>query len=156
MSKFVKDTKYVYGWSKVDSKGKITIPIEARKKYNLGDAKKVFLIPSVRRSGGFGVATEESLKNSPLAKRVLNKNQQLADYKLNEGEYIEIKGRPYCWVKLHSDGSFNVPEETLKRFKINPGEDLLLMKRSNLALGFLAQGPIIKEAKKHSELKKFD
>jgi len=156
MPKFVKGAKHVYGWSKVGSKGKILIPKEAMKEYNLGTTKKAILIPSSRRSGGFGLATKESLEKSPLINVILDEKPELVDFGGVEGEFIEINGRPYCWVTINKDGSINIPDETLKRYGINPGEELLSVRGSHLALGFISKGPIIEEAKKHNELELFE
>jgi len=156
MPKFVKGAKHVYGWFKVGNKGKILIPKEAMKEYNLGDTKKAFLIPSSRRSGGFGLATKESLEKSPMASVILAEQPELMEFGGTEGEFVEINGRPYCWVTINKDGSIRIPNETLKRYGINPGEELLSVKGSHLALGFLSKGPIIEEAKKHNALEIFE
>jgi hypothetical protein len=60
--------------------------------------------------------------------------------------------RFYCWVTLNEDGGFVVPLETLKKYEVNSGNHLLLVRGSRLALGFCVKGPLIEEAKKHSGL----
>ncbi len=155
MPRIVKGGKYVYGWSKVGDRGKIVIPKEAIEEYNLMAYKNVILIPGSKRSGGFGLTTVGLLKNSPLAV-ILDKNPQLAEFQVSEGKAIEIRGKTYCWVRMHNDGSITVPVEALKRYGINPGDRLLSVRGSNIAIGFPVRGPIIEEAKKHSEIELFE
>jgi bifunctional DNA-binding transcriptional regulator/antitoxin component of YhaV-PrlF toxin-antitoxin module len=153
MPQLVKGGKYVYGWSKVSHTGKIVIPHEAVEEYNLAAAEKVILIPGSKRSGGFGLTTVERLQRSVVAGRV--NESPLADFHIPEGEITEINGTPYCWVRL-CDESITVPEKTLKRYQINPGDWILSVRGSNLAIGFPVRGPIIEEAKKHSEIEVFE
>ena len=148
----VKGGKHAYAWSKVSNKGKITVPNEALTEYNLLTWDKVILIPGSKRSGGFGVTSAELLEKSALH-GILAENPQLAKFQINEGETVEIKGKRYCWVKMNQDGSITVPASTLKEYGINLGDKLLSVRGSCLALGFIVKGPIIDEAKKHSNIK---
>lgn len=151
MPQLVKGGKYAYAWSKVSQKGKVTIPNEALVEYNLLKGKNLILMPGNKRSGGFGLTSEDLLKDSPLHV-VLDENPQLAKFQTPEGEAVEIKGKTYCWVKLNKDGSIVVPTETLKNYGVNPGDSLLSVRGSRLAIGFPVKGPIIEEAKRHSNL----
>lgn len=155
MPRLVKGGKYVFGWSKVGNNGKIAIPNEAIKEYKLTRNENLILMPGSRRSGGFGLTTEKLLKNSPLSV-ILEKNPQLAEYQVSEGEALEINGKTYCWVKIHNDGSITVPIETLKRYGVKPGDRLLSVRGSNRAIGFPVRGPLIEEAKKHPEIELFE
>jgi hypothetical protein len=49
-----------------------------------------------------------------------------------------------------------VPLETLKIYGINLGDLLLSIRGSNVAIGFSVRGPIILEAKKHSDIELFE
>ena len=153
MPQIVKGGKYVYGWSKVGEKGKIVIPPEALREYDLM-SENVILMPGSKRSGGFGLTTATLLKNSPLGS-IFEDAPQLAEFKTGEGEILEINGNPYCWVKLH-DGCITVPPKTLRRYGVNPGSYILSVRGSNLALGFPVRGPIIEEAKTHKEIALFE
>ncbi len=155
MPQLVKGGKYAFGWSKVGSNGKIVIPDEAIREYSLTINKNVILMPGSKRSGGFGLTTVGLLKNSPLA-FTLDRAPQLAEFKISEGEALEINGKTYCWVKLQHDGIIIVPIETLKRFGVNPDDCLLAVRGSNRAIGFPVRGPIIEEAKKHPEIELFE
>jgi bifunctional DNA-binding transcriptional regulator/antitoxin component of YhaV-PrlF toxin-antitoxin module len=144
MPQLVKGGKYVFGWSKVGNKGKIVIPSEAFIEYNLIAGENVILISGSKTSGGFGLTKYESLKESKLS--VL-----LAEFRIPEGTAIKYEGRTYCWVTI-SAMSLTVPIETLAQFGIKPGDRLLAVRGSGLALGFIVRGPIVEEAKKHPEI----
>jgi bifunctional DNA-binding transcriptional regulator/antitoxin component of YhaV-PrlF toxin-antitoxin module len=147
----VKGGKYLYSWSKVSSKGKIVIPNEAIMEYNLLTCDNVILMPGSKRSGGFGLTSMELLKNSALS-AILDGHPELSKFQIIEGEAIAIKGKTYCWVKMNKDGNIVVPVRTLKSYGINPGDNLLSVRGSRIALGFPVRGPIIDEAKKHSNI----
>jgi len=154
MPRLVKGGKYVYGWSEVDSNGRIVVPSEALEEYGFKDAGKVILMPSSKRSGGFALTTPSLLKNSRLSV-ILDGEPRLAEFQLREGETVTVGTRTYCWVKLNGKGEFVVPVETLKAYGVNLGDRLLVGRGSGLALAFIAKGPIVAEAKKHSGLAVF-
>jgi bifunctional DNA-binding transcriptional regulator/antitoxin component of YhaV-PrlF toxin-antitoxin module len=151
----VKGGKHAYAWSKVNNQGKITIPQEALTEYKLLIWDKVILMPGSKRSGGFGVTSVELLEKSAL-RGILDGHPQLAKFQINEGEPIEIKGKTLCWVKMNKDGSITVPVSTLKKYGINPSDRLLSVRGSCLALGFIVKGPIIDEARKHSNIEIYE
>lgn len=153
MPQIVKGGKYVFGWSKVGTDGKIVIPPEAAEEYNLTACTKVIVIPGSKRSGGFGLTTVERLQNTPLT-GIANAFSQ-ADVHIPEAKVVEINGKPYCWVELH-DNSITIPGETLKNYGVNPGDLLLSARGSHVALGSLVKGPIIEEAKTHDEIEVFE
>ena len=154
MPRLVKGGKYVYGWSEVGSKGRIVVPDEALTEYKFKMPSKVILMSGSRRSGGFALTTVSMLKNSRLS-IVLDSERRLAEFRLREGETVTVGARTYCWVKLNSKGEFVVPAETLKAYGVNLGDRLLVGRGSGLALAFIAKGPIVAEAKKHSGLAVF-
>ncbi len=155
MPQLVKGGKHVYAWSKVNNNGRIVIPNEAITEYNLLTCDKVILMPGSKRSGGFAVTSVEALKKSAL-RVILDGHPQLADFQITEGTTIEIKGRPYCWIKMNKNGSITVPLETLKKYGVNLGDKLLSVRGSGVALGFIVKGPIIDEAKKHADIKMYE
>ncbi|MFX0210360.1 MAG: hypothetical protein ACFFDT_30555 [Candidatus Hodarchaeota archaeon] len=155
MPQLVKGGKYAYAWSKVQKNGRIKIPIEALKEYNFKSDTIVILIPGSKRSGGFSISTEERLRKSPT-RSLLDEIISLRDNQSLAGKEIDRDGKTFCFVKLKYDGSINIPVEILKKYGINVGDCLLSVRGSNLALGFIVRGPIIEEAKKHSELEMFE
>ena len=154
MPQLVKRGKYVFAWSKVGNDGKIQIPDEAIDEYQLREYEQVIIIPGSKRSGGFSVTNIGKLKNSSLS-IILNENPRLAKFQIPEGDILEFKGKNYCWVRFHEDGTIIIPETTLKRYGVKLGDSLLVVRGSNLAIGFIVKGPIIEEAKKHPEINWF-
>ena len=153
MPQLVKGGKHVFGWTLVGDKGKIIIPPEALEEYGLRESDKLIMIPGSKTSGGFGLGTQKILKESPLG-TVLDANPALKNFRVSEKEVIEYRGKPYCWTKLINQG-ISVPPDTLKRYGIEVGDRLLVIRGSGLALGFAVRGPIVEEAGKHPELKVF-
>jgi bifunctional DNA-binding transcriptional regulator/antitoxin component of YhaV-PrlF toxin-antitoxin module len=151
MPRLVKGGKYVYGWSEVDSNGRIVVPSEALEEYGFKDADKVIVMPASKRSGGFALTTPSLLKNSRLSV-ILDREPRLAAFQLREGEAVKIAGKTCCWVKLNTDGCIIVPLETLKEYGVNPGDHMLSVRGSRLALAFCVKGPLTAEARKHSGL----
>ncbi|MFX1566867.1 MAG: hypothetical protein ACFFCV_00710 [Promethearchaeota archaeon] len=155
MPQIAKGGKYVFGWSKVGNQGKIKIPPEAFQEYNLSLDKSVILFSGSKTSGGFGLSSIRILRNS-IMNETMEKNPSLANYKTPEGEIVEIKNKKYCWLKIQEDISIIMPERTLNAFSINKNDILLSGRGSHLAIGFIAKGSILEEAKKHPEIKIFE
>jgi bifunctional DNA-binding transcriptional regulator/antitoxin component of YhaV-PrlF toxin-antitoxin module len=146
MPQLVKGGKYAYGWSKVGTEGRIVIPPEAANEYKFTDGP-VIVIPGSKRSGGFAVTTAERLKASRLSGMV--DNTPLNDCSVPEGELVVINRKCCCWVTL-KEGTLTIPVETLSQYGVNPGDVLLSVRGSGLALGFIVKGPIIEEARTHT------
>jgi hypothetical protein len=144
----------IFGWSIVGNDGKIVIPPEAFEEYLLNEDTRAILIPGSKISGGFGLSSKRILKNSTL-KDILDKNPLLAEYKIPEGEVMRINRKKYCWVSIQKDGSIILPQKTMKGYEINPGDYLLSVRGSNLAIGFVARGPIYFEARRYQDIKEF-
>lgn len=150
MPRLVKGGKFVFGWSEVGANGRIVIPNDALAEYGFETSSKVIMMPASKRSGGFALTTPSLLENSQLSV-ILDREPRLAGFQLNEGETVTVGTKTYCWVKLNN-GVFNVPVETLKKYGVNIGDRLLSVRGSGLALAFIVKGPLIEEAKKHSNL----
>lgn len=153
MPQLVKGGKYVFGWSTVEDNGKIVIPPEAFSEYRLTSYRTGILMPGSKTSGGFGLTTLESLRNSPLS-GILERCPELATFQVSEGQTVECHGKIYCWVTLHGN-SFSVPIETLKHYGVCPRNALLVVRGSGRALGFIVRGPIVEEARKYPEIERF-
>jgi bifunctional DNA-binding transcriptional regulator/antitoxin component of YhaV-PrlF toxin-antitoxin module len=155
MPQIVKGGKYIFGWSKVGKNGRIVIPPEAVEEYGMTQYEKVILIPGSKRSGGFGLTSIELLKDSPIASLV-QKDLRLAKFQSPEGNPIDINKKNYSWVKMEDNGIITVPLGTLKKFGIQPGDSLLVVRGSGLAIGFIVKGPIVEEARNHREIQLFE
>ena len=134
--------------------GKVKIPPEAYKEYNLKLDTNAVLFSGSKTSGGFGLSSVRILKES-IMKELLDENSSLANYTIPEGEIISFKNKKCCWLKIHEDKSVILPEKTLKAFRINRNDILLSGRGSHLAIAFIAKGPIFFEAKNHPEIEIF-
>jgi bifunctional DNA-binding transcriptional regulator/antitoxin component of YhaV-PrlF toxin-antitoxin module len=155
MPQIVKGGKYIYGWSKVNERGKIKIPKEAMEEYGFHDGEKVILMTGSRRSGGFGITTKNRLKNTQLFS-MLNRLPELKNFQIPKGKIIRNRDRSFCWTLIEEGGYIFLPIDTLKEYGIKIGDKILSGRGSNLAIGFIVKGPIIEEALKHPELKIFE
>jgi hypothetical protein len=126
MPQLAKGGKWVFGWVVVGKRRNITIPPEAYHEYGFQPGNEVVFLRGSRRSGGFSIGRVEKIP--PLfEKRSLARGQ------------------------VSRQGRVILPLET----GVQPGNRLLAVRGSGLALGFLAQGPIYDLALKHPELEVF-
>jgi len=129
MPQLAKGGKWVFGWVIVSPQGEITIPPEAFAEYGFQPGETVLFLRGSRRSGGVIIGRPEKLAQSKvsLASRVVARGS------------IQVGGR----VMLPQAAG------------IAPGNRLLAVRGSGLALTVLAYGPIYEEAQKHAELNTF-
>jgi hypothetical protein len=127
MPQLVKGGKWVFGWCIVGPAGEIRIPPEAYTEYGFQPRESVIITRGSRRSGGFGIGKREKLAISPLKPRFTGQ------------------------TTIGTDGCVGLPPEA----GIQPGERLLAVRGSGLALGFLQRGPIYEEALKHPGIETF-
>jgi hypothetical protein len=150
MPQLVKGGKYTFGWCRVGDGGEITVPPEALREYRLEGVREVILVPGSRTSGGFGIATAESLQGSPLAATLRGD----PTHEVPKGGAVEERVRPYHRATMR-DGRLTVPPEVLARYGIRPGDRILCIRGSGRAIGFAVRGPIVEEAQRHPELHTF-
>lgn len=148
-----KGGKHVFGWSRVADDGQVRIPPEGVQEYSLGEAERLLVIPGSRTSGGFGLGTAAAVWGSPLGS-VLKALPDLARFSIPEGEAVEHRGRVFCWVRLRA-GAIRLPREMLGRSGVAPGDDLLVIRGSGLALAFAVRGPLVELAREHNKLDRF-
>ena len=129
MPQLAKGGKWVFGWAEVDGRREIRIPPEAYLEYGFQSGEKVWFIAGSRSSGGFAVF-REARKAEPA---------------------IPLERRAVAEGTVGENGLLALPSET----GVEPGERLLVVRGSGLALGFLRQGPIVIEARKHLKLEMF-
>lgn len=154
MPQLVKGGKYAFGWTRAGEAGRIRIPPEVMTEYSLKNSHKMIVLAGSRTSGGFGLASTESIKSSAL-KAVLAVHPELAEFRIPVGKVIMHGNRPFCWVELQ-DGSVTLSPQTLARYGVRVGDKLLVIRGSGLAPGFAVRGPIVAEALNHPELKLFE
>jgi len=61
----------------------------------------------------------------------------------------------YGWVILSLHRTFRIPPQAFEEYGFQAGQPVAFLRGSGLALGFLAKGPIYKEALKHPEIETF-
>jgi bifunctional DNA-binding transcriptional regulator/antitoxin component of YhaV-PrlF toxin-antitoxin module len=147
----VKGGKKAYAWSIVGPHGEVVIPPDARTEYGLTGRSRLIIMPGSRKSGGFALGTPDSLSRSPVG-GMLSAHSELGRFAVPEGSPVEIGGKTYCWVRP-ADGMVVLPPPTLRRYGVAPGDRLLAVRGSGLALAFVVRGPIVEEAARHPELR---
>lgn len=133
--------EYAYGWSKVGKDGRIVIPPEAVKEYELKNQKAI-LMGRHKLSGGIELLLVGKLM------LLLDISDRLAGLPAAEGKIRDINGKPFCWAKIR-DGRITVPVDTLAQYLVYPGNLILSVRGSLASIIFLVKGPIVKKAKKH-------
>jgi hypothetical protein len=126
MPQLEKGGKWVFGWVVVQPGIKIAIPPEAYREYSFRAGEEIVFTRGSRRSGGFGIGRADKIPPL-LRKRVLTQG------------------------RMGKNGRVALPPEV----SVQVSDQLLAVRGSGLALGFLAQGPIYEEALKHPELEVF-
>jgi hypothetical protein len=124
MPQLAKGGKWVFGWCVVGAACDIQIPPKAYAEYGFQPEESVIITRGSRRSGGFGIGRPQKLGTSPLLSRFVGQ------------------------VTIGAEGQVALPPET----GVRPGERLLAVRGSGLALGFLQHGPIYEEALIHPEI----
>jgi len=129
MPQLVKGGKWVFGWTIVGANGKIPIPPEAFREYKLQLGEDVFFIKGSQASGGFSIGRTKRLAQSN----------------------IDVGLRPLGQGVIDPSQQGTHPPN----LGLNPGDRLLVVRGSGLALVFLQRGRIYEEALKHPELDTF-
>lgn len=129
MPQLVKGGKWVFGWVIVGPRRELRIPPAAWDEYRFQAGGEVTFIPGSRRSGGFSLSHARLLAETSTPLQVRALAQSRVD------EEIRLVLPPTVGVQ--------------------PGDRLLVVRGSGLALGFVANGPIYAEALKHPELEIF-
>ena len=77
---------------------------------------------------------------------------ELAATRTHEEGVVHSGKRFFYRTYIHRGGSLNIATDILARYGITKGDNLLVVRGSGLALGFIIRGPIVDEALKHPEL----
>jgi hypothetical protein len=129
MPQLAKGGKWVFGWVIVGLRQEIRIPPEAYIEYGFQPGDPVLLLRGSKTSGGFGIGRRE----------------RLAQAKTN------LSQRAFCQGVVGEAGCIALPPEV----EVKPGDRLLVVRGSGMALGFLQRGRIYEEALKHPEIEVF-
>jgi hypothetical protein len=155
MPQLVKRGKYVYGWSRVNGDCRIKIPPEASQEYQFRPFDKIILFSGSKTSKGFSITSLALIKNSTFLIRIGN-IQEIFEFKKLDRGYVEHKKRFYSWTEVDKRGYISVSTELLKKYSVCINDQLLVVRGSGLALGFIKTGPIVQEAGLHPELILFE
>lgn len=103
MPQITKGGKFIFGLSIINDDYSIQLPSMAIEEYDITIEGKVILISGSKRTGGFCVSRKGLIEKSEI-NGLLTANPILNDYKTSEGEFIQYKGRRYCWLNIQSNG----------------------------------------------------
>ena len=123
MPRLEKGGKWVFGWVIVDADRYIRIPRDAWSEYGFAAEQEAFFLKGSTTSGGFGIGTKERIPET------------ITGRELGTGRFE--KGRV---VRLPRD------------IGVEPWQNLLAVRGSGHALGFVAHGPIFELALRHPEI----
>jgi hypothetical protein len=126
--KWAKGGKWVFGWVTVEGDNRITIPAEAYQEHGFQAGDKVVFLRGSRRSDGFAVGRAERIAAAAGG--------------------LELQKRVIGGGEIEADRQVLLPAQ----IGIQPGDRLLAVRGSGLALGFVVRGPIYEEALKYPGL----
>jgi hypothetical protein len=129
MPRLAKGGKWVFGWVIVGQGSVICIPPEAYNEYGFQEGEAVILIHGSQRSGGLGIGRRERLSKAQ----------------------VSFQSRIVSQARIGAQRRVVLSPES----GVHPGECMLAVRGSSLAVGFLQRGPIYEEALKHPELETF-
>ncbi|MGC9367627.1 MAG: hypothetical protein ACP5FK_11385 [bacterium] len=131
----------------------MVIPPEAFVEYKFKQKQKVILISGSNKSGGFGLTYKKKLEGTALFQALKN-NPQLINFTMDDKTPVKIGTKYYAWTVI-TDHYFTPGLDVLNCYGVKPGDQLLVVRGSGLALGFLARGPIVEFARDYPGLEIF-
>ena len=152
MPQLEKGGKFVFGWSVIRPDGGVRLPDEVIREYGLTPGENVILMSGSATTGGFRVTRQALLESSVIYAEMLRQLPGLATYALEEGRAVRFKGGRCCWARLGADGALALPPHTLEAFDVRPGDALLSIRGSYLAVVMGVKGPLIALARQHPEI----
>lgn len=142
MPQLNKGGKYVFGLSIIGNQNGIQIPEQALSEYNIAKKGKVIIFTGAKATGGFCVTNHTLLSNSKL-KHILDDCPLLASCNLEEGSFIQYKGRSYSWLTISPSGVIRLPNYAMEYLNLSAGDTLMCIKSSNIAFTMGAKGPLM-------------
>jgi hypothetical protein len=129
MPQLEKGGKWIFGWVIVGPQREIPLPPEAYQEYGFRAGEPVAFLCGSRRSGGFSIGRLEKIEQSK----------------------VPLHLHAFGLGKVGMDGQIEIPLEA----GIQPGDRLLAVRGSGMALSLLTRGPIYALALKHAEIEAF-
>ena len=145
MPQMNKGGKFIFGKSLVQTNGEVRIPDQAISEYHITDEGKVYLFTGSKITGGFCVTRKGLLLPSKLG-HILTDTESLLNYSAEPGQFIQYKGRSYCWTDISSTGVLTLTPEMMRFLNIEPGMQLLSIRSSDIAFTMGAKGPLLEKA----------
>jgi hypothetical protein len=124
MPQLAKGGKWVFGWTIVCPDRSVLIPPTTFQEYGFHQGDPIVFTRGSRQSAGFGLGHQDKVAASMIRSRIIGEGRI--------GQEMHVL----------------LPSTV----DINSGDQLLVVRGSNLALGFLLRGPILDEARLHPEL----
>lgn len=132
MPQMNKGSKFIFGKSLIRKDLTIHLPTQAIREYNATTEGKIYLFTGSKVTGGFCVTRKGLLEPSKLG-HILTDNPDLQQYQIAEGEFIQYKGRSYCWISISENGTIQFNEEIMEFLNLNIGMKLLSIRSSDIA-----------------------
>lgn len=137
--------KFIFGISFVNWDNSVHIPPQAVQEYAISTEGKVLLVSGSKKTGGFIVTRKGLLYNSRIG-NILKDRPALGNYALPEGNFVQYKGRLYCWTNVTGNGTLVFTDEMLGVLDIAIGTKLLVIRGSDIAFAMGAKGPLLERA----------
>lgn len=142
MPQLNKGGKFVFGLSIIGKQNGIQIPEQALTEYNITQDGKIIIFTGAKVTGGFCITNHTLLSNSKL-KHILDDCPALSNYELQEGSFIQYKGRGYSWLTISPSGVIRLPEHTMEYLNLSVGDTLMSIRSSDIAFTMRARGPLM-------------
>lgn len=149
MPQMNKGGKFIFGKSRIQDDLTVRLPTQALTEYNAGAEGKVYLFTGSKITGGFCVTRKGLLEHSKLG-HILTDNPALQNYKTAEGEFIQYKGRSYCWISISDNGMIQLHHGMLNFLDLKIGMELLSIRSSNIAFTMGSKGPLLEKAENYN------
>lgn len=143
-----KGGKFIFGKSLIRNDLTVHLPPQAITEYNATSEGKIYLITGSKITGGFCVTSKKLLESSKLG-HILTDNPALQNYQTKEGEFIQYKGRSYCWINISNNGVIQLTKEIMEFLELEIGMELLSIRSSNIAFTMGAKGPLLEKSRNY-------
>jgi hypothetical protein len=127
MPRLRKGGKWIYGWVIVGQSREIRIPPTAYREYGFTPGEEIAFMHASKKSGGFSLGRRHLLDRKPIQPHVILQDT------------------------LGEDMLVYIPTKIV----VIPGQWLLAIRGSYLALAFITKGPIYKEAQQADEIEEY-
>jgi hypothetical protein len=121
------------------------------REYGFEIGKPAFLISGSKTSGAFSLGNQ-LFRDHPRFAGLFQQYPGLVRFQAEEGMIFPYKGRGYGWVRVKTGGILQLPAATLTQLGLQPGDQLMVIRGSNLAFDYAIRGPLVERARQHPEI----